>query len=407
MKGQRTGGLAVPLVLFIVCLTATADDFHFQAAGPVGLTYVGMYYGLMDPNGSSWYPATDILGGVSTTWLAVVDTGASACLLGATTRDQYDSPGIPLQPYPAVKFTDEGFGGTEDFSVTKPLRLMLAGQAAVDPNNTEDHSVFTAYGPVGASSPPSMTLAVSRRPTDPNTLDVDIIGMSILEGRVLRVDPQHLELLRWALLTAAGSLGDTPPPPGPKVLYVPVSMQDFFPTAQAVDVGKHAMLPMHLRNEASDPYATRTAFFDSGSPVNFVSESFAVAAGIDPNDPNDLTIPVQGIGPGVTYRPGYYVDALALELGNGRAGDNFVISNTAVFIIPDANMPGGLDAILGTGVFSHSSWLVETTVDDWYLDTRDPNSAYLVVALPEPATPAILALVSLAMFGRRRARCRT
>ena len=143
------------------------------------------------------------------------------------------------------------------------------------------------------------------------------------------------------------------------------------------------MLPIHVRHEAEDPYATLTALFDSGSPVHFVSSSFAVAAGIDPNGPYDMTITVQGIGPGQDVRPGFYVDALTLDLGGGRAGDQFVISNTAVFVIPDEAMPGDLDAILGNGAFSPSSELVDTTLSDWYVDTRDGENACIVLVGPE------------------------
>lgn len=376
---------AAAFALVLAPPPAGAADYHYQAAGPVSLGYVGMYYGLVDPNTDSWYSGTGWLGGVSTTWHAIVDTGASAAILGKTTQDAYDAPGIPLEPYPDVKFTDEGFGGFVDFAVTKPVRLMIAGQAAAE-GDTENHALYTAYGPIGGPMPPRITMAASLS-VGSLGIDFDIIGMSVMEGRVLHVDPQHLEFLRLVLITMAGSLEDTPPPPGPGVLYVPVSMQDFFAGPQPVDVGRHAMLPMHLRHEAGDPYATRNAFFDSGSPLNFVCESFAVAAGIDPNATPDMTKPITGIGGGSVDRPGFYVDALALDLGAGRDGDRFVVSNTAVFVIPDESMPGGLDAILGNSPFAPSEWFVDTTIEDWYVDTRDPNDSYLILVLPHTTTP--------------------
>ena len=372
---------ATALVVALPC--AGAADHHYQAAGPVSLGYVGMYYGLVDPNTGVWYSGEGWVGSVSTTWHAIVDTGSSACLLGKMTQDAYDAPGIPLEPYPDVKFTDEGFGGFVDFAVTKPVRLMIAGQTAAA-GDTENHALYTAYGPIGGPVPPRITMPAS---LDAGLLgiDFDIIGMSVMEGRVLHVDPQSRGTLRWLLTVMAGSLEDTPPPPGPGVLYGPVSMQGFFAGPQPVDVGRHAMLPIHLRHEASDPYATRTAFFDSGSPLNFVSESFAVAAGIDLDATPDMTKLIGGIGGGAVNRPGFYVDAMALGLGAGRDGDRFVIS--AVFVIPDASMPGGLDAILGNSPFAPSEFEVETTIDDWYVDTRDPNESYLILVLPHTTTP--------------------
>ena len=400
MKARaRAAVLALSGLVFLINTSAIAEDVHLQAAGPVGLGYVGMYYGLVNPADGSWYEAKvdDFMGGfdISTTWLAVVDTGASACILGKSTQDAYAAgTPIPLQPYPAVKFSDVGFGGTADFAVTQSVQVMLAGQKAAE-GDTENHALFSAHTP-------AITMAAARDFIGGGTMDFDIIGTSILQGQVLQVDPHHLEFLRWTLLTMAGSLGQPPPPAGGQVLYVPITMQGFFTEPQNADVGGHPMLPMKIRSTSSDAFAERSALFDTGSPVNFVSETFAAEAGIDTSAPADLTIPVIGVGGEPTTRDGWYVDALALELGAGREGDQLVIANTAVFIIPDANMPGGLDAILGNGILSPSSEFVDTTVAEWYVDMRDGGAAYLVVVIPEPTGIVLLIAAFPSLLRRRR-----
>ncbi len=116
----------------------------------------------------------------------------------------------------------------------------------------------------------------------------------------------------------------------------------------------------------------------------------------------DLTIPVLGVVGAPTTRDGWYVEALALELGAGRAGDDLVIGNTAVFVIPDADMPGGLHAILGNGILSPSYEFTDTTVAEWYVDMRDDNNAYLVVVVPEPASAVLLLSGGIMVMFRRR-----
>ncbi|NIA06360.1 MAG: PEP-CTERM sorting domain-containing protein [Actinobacteria bacterium] len=400
-------GICLCLALLLCNSSGFAADSYLESAGPVGLGYVGLYYGLVNPADDQWYVGEYVPDFPSTSWLAVADTGASACIMGVSTQTAYllGGGGIPLQSYPAVKFTDEGFGGFEDFAVTEPVRLMVAGQAAAS-GDTENHSYYSAYGPIGGGEPPSITMAASLRTLDFGEIDIDILGMSLMEGRVLHVDPQHLEWLRLTYITMAGSLEDTPPEPGdPNVLYVPLAMQDWFTDPQDVDVGAHPMLPISVRKEESDLFVTKTALFDSGSSVNFVNESFAVASGIDLNALEDFTINVAGIGEAEAIRPGYYVDALALELGAGREGDKLIIANTAVFVIPDDEMPGGLDAILGNCVFSPSSSpsIADTIVDDWYVDTRDSANSYLIIVVPEPTSVILLACAALALASRRRA----
>ena len=381
--GWRLLALAVLPICLLCYSTVFGADTYLESAGPIGLGYVGMYYGLVNPANGQWYEGEGLFGTPSTTWHAVVDTGASANIIGGSTQAAYDDPGIPLEQYPNVKFTDEGFGGFEDFAVTEPVRLMIAGQAEAN-DDPENHSLYTAYGPIDSGDPPSITMAASLGLLGEEAIDFDILGMSLMEGRVLHVDPQHLELLRLTLVTMAGALVESlPAPSDPNLLYVPLVMQDFFSEPQTVDVGGHPMLPISVRKDASDPFATRTALFDSGSPVNFVSASFAQDSGIDLSEPEDLTITVQGIGPGQDQRPGYYVDALALELGAGRQGDRLMIGNTAVFIIPDDKMPGDLEAILGNSVLSPSALLVDTIVDDWYVDF-DPLAPQLVLLLALP-----------------------
>lgn len=380
---RRLAAMALLAALLPAGAPARGEDSYLPAAGPVGLGYVGMYYGLTDLT-DTWYVGSDFFGFPSKTWMAVADTGASASILGTTTQAAYvawDGQGLPMQLYPDVKFTDVGFGGTVDFKVTDPVRLMIGDFKTVGvAPNPEDPSLYTAYGQVGGPQPPSIHLAGAIDPIGGGDIDIDIIGMSVMQGRVLHVDPHYLGFLRWMLITMAGSL-ERPPPPAshPRALFIPVTLEGFFTEPQPVEVGDHPMLPVHIRHGPGDSFAARTAIFDTGSPATFVSESFAIEAGIDINSPYDLTIQVSGIGSGQAERPGWFVDALKLDLGNGREGDQLIITDTAVFTIPDESMPGELEAILGNGMFSPSMWFVDTSVLEWYVDTRDPENSYIIV----------------------------
>ncbi len=379
---RLTSILAVVGVLGSLSAPAGAGDVDLEAAGPVGLSYVCLYYGLVDPADESWYTGE----GPSQTWMAIADTGASASILGVSTQGYYATAGdpIPMQPYPAVKFEDVGFGGTASFKVTQPVRMMIAPLNTPDPSNL---SAYTAYEPIAGPAAPPLTLGAALDPIGGALPDVDLIGQSILQGRLLHVDPHQFQFFQVGVGIAFATYGSltTPAPAAddPRAVYLPATMQEFFAEPQAVDVGAHPMLVMSIRHSAADPMATRTAIFDSGSPVNFVSESFAQAAGINLGSTPDLTIAVGGVGGSGGDRPGWHVDALALGLGRGREGDSVSISNTAVFTIPDADMPGGLEAVLGSGVFGASSELAETPLVEWYVDQRDDDDAAIILVFPE------------------------
>jgi len=372
---------------------APAADLHVDAAGPIGSAYVGLLYGLVDPADGSWYTATisdwfDTY--VSTSWGAAVDTGASACVMGKTTQELYAGSGDPIPVAPGVVWQDEGFGGTADFSVSEPVGMMIADFALMD-GDTEDHSRYAPYGPIG-SPEPTIRMALANQPLveDPYGIglgDFDIIGMSVLEGRLLHVDTRNVETVRYLFYATYGSLTHPDPPADdPRNIRLPVTMTPFFDTPQPVDVGNHPMLPVTVRRGQGQG-ASAMAFFDSGSPVNFVSESFAAEAGVDVNSAPELSVTVSGVGGGVITRYGWYVDSLALDMAAPR-NDQLVVSNTGVFVIPDEEMPGGLEFIMGNGVFGPAQYSQDPFENpndspflEWYLDTRDPDDPELILVL--------------------------
>ncbi|HET6430151.1 MAG TPA: hypothetical protein VFJ30_17175, partial [Phycisphaerae bacterium] len=136
--------MAACALLAIPAGAARAADVYVQASGPIGAAYVGILYGLTDPADGSWYSAT--IDGwpepiVSTSWTAIVDTGASACLIGTTTQGLYADEGNPIPVTPGVTWQDEGFGGTADFAVSEPVRMMIADFSLME-GDTEDHSQY-------------------------------------------------------------------------------------------------------------------------------------------------------------------------------------------------------------------------------------------------------------------------
>jgi len=201
--------------------------------------------------------------------------------------------------------------------------------------------------------------------------------MSVLEGRLLHVDTRNVETVRYLFYATYGSLTHPDPPADdPRNIRLPVTMTPFFDTPQPVDVGNHPMLPVTVRRGQGQG-ASAMAFFDSGSPVNFVSESFAAEAGVDVNSAPELSVTVSGVGGGVITRYGWYVDSLALDMAAPR-NDQLVVSNTGVFVIPDEEMPGGLEFIMGNGVFGPAQYSQDPFENpndspflEWYLDTRE------------------------------------
>ncbi|MHC4716652.1 MAG: hypothetical protein ACYS5V_06760, partial [Planctomycetota bacterium] len=63
-----------------------------------------------------------------------------------------------------------------------------------------------------------------------------------------------------------------------------------------------------------------------------------------------------------------------------------------VFVIPDEYMPGGLEAILGNGLFgpgmdsTGGMMIYDSPFPEWYVDTRDGDNARLIVMLDGLAT---------------------
>jgi hypothetical protein len=389
-------GLAFCMAALAACAPAGGEDLYLRSPGALGVAYVGLYYGLVDPGTGTWYAADSFADPTSTVRVAVADTGCSPSILGKFTQEACIAAGtgVPMQPYPDVEFLDEGLDGQVSLMVTDPLQLMIADfKAAEEAADPEDPGLYTAYGPAGPV-PPEIKMAAALEPIGGGVLgiDFDVIGMSAMQSQLLYVDPHYRRTFRFFFEAMAGSLErPAPPPDHPRALYLPITMHDFFNgQPQTADVGPNPVLPVHIRKAASDPFATRpmAAFDLAGS--NFISESFAVEAGVDLNSPPDLTILVSGIGPDQTERPGWYVDALALDLGGDREGDQLIITHTAVFVIPDAEMPAGLEAILGNVLFSpgitslSDDTTEETSLLEWYVDMRDPGNACIILVPAKP-----------------------
>src|SRR5689334_2201373 len=137
------------------------------------------------PDGPPLTAEDPVFGGTSFDVQAFLDTGTSGVLLSKETTD-----GLGIQPTyyngQPVSYYDVGIGGAQQFGVSENLYTNIA---PFSPNvDGTDETTFTQKaGPVSAELNP---VPVS----DPELEDpVDIVGMPVMQGKVMVMDPKPVD----------------------------------------------------------------------------------------------------------------------------------------------------------------------------------------------------------------------
>jgi hypothetical protein len=307
--------------------------------------------------------ASNGLGGTSFDVQAFLDTGTSGMLLSQETAQGL---GINSSTFggQTVTYSDVGVGGTEDFDVSEPIYTALAPfipTADVDNINTYNSVYNQKYGPV--------RVQISRTPADPLVGPLDILGMPLLNGKVMVMDPKPVENLDnihtfvynpGAPYNASARETD----PGIPIVnrHVKLSYSNFSRFAQVTPAGAGGP------NLASNPFigpdptralqsnpppdntppvslaegthtATGSFLFDTGAAASFMSRAVANNLGVhykpgtynsqDPNVnpdlvdangkdlPNQFIIPLGGVG-GTLNVAGFFVDSMTLPTVEGQ-----------------------------------------------------------------------------------------
>ncbi len=117
----------------------------------------------------------------------LLDTGASGVIISDSYRQAL---GIPFQQFPdpngptRVLFEDVGVGGSDEFNVSRQIRVELANNhEAADPDDPD------SYGhPQGP-----LRLQMAQFTTNPFLADLNIFGMPAMDNKVVVMDPTTVD----------------------------------------------------------------------------------------------------------------------------------------------------------------------------------------------------------------------
>jgi hypothetical protein len=303
--------------------------------------------------------ASDGFGGFSFDVQAFLDTGTSGLLLSQETAQGL---GIASSTFggQTVTYADVGVAGAELFDVSTPVYAALAPfipTADVDNINTYQTVYNQTYGPVRTE--------INRTPADDLIGPLDILGMPVLNGKVMVMNPRPVENLEnmytWVYNPGtafnAGAVNTNPGIPTVN-RHVKLSYGNFTRFTQVTPTG--ATGPNLGANPFIGPDPTRALqtnpppdntpsvqlvqgthsstgsfLFDTGAGASFISQAEAAnlhvhyKAGtynsanpilVDDNGvaiPNQFQIPLGGIG-GELNAAGFFVDSLTLPTVEGQ-----------------------------------------------------------------------------------------
>jgi hypothetical protein len=141
-------------------------------------------------------------------------------------------------------------------------------------------------------------------------------------------------------------------------LWLAHNNSQLFITVGIIDAATVSIAPGTLLGAAIQPPRTFVALVDTGAQKTMISANVVNALGLPPQG----QIPVQGVGPNITYHNGYLFHvAFTLPLQVVAPGQMQV----AVFIHPsviygaELSVPGGFDVLLGMDILSSGSLKIE------------------------------------------------
>jgi hypothetical protein len=404
------------LFIFATGSSQAAQQYEImgQQAMTVGLP--GGLAGLLKPNGSTYTADPYGFGITSFSLLAVLDTGASGCVLSATDAGP-DGLNIPILSNET--YVDVGIGGNETFNISQLTPLILApiGLMAsfdpfgTDPDPSENRSNYTTYGSYNFQIRQSDPLYAGIYP-----LNMNLVGTPVLNQYVMHVTPNSsgytsmiptVDYLVTDLLPAVPS--DLP---SSGVFRVGLSYENFVKDPTSVSTSTNPIIH-NIKLTLGQKDITSNWLFDTGGSVTMIGRDMAVNLGIDLSSDPVTTTNVIGVGNVERTLFGYKVDSLAVPLANG---DELVYKNIVVFVPEDGALPADLTGIFGMNLLNQSFptaddiySLTDSPFSDWYVDPFN-NQLVLVLAVPEPTIFVMLftagTLILLWRVQRRRSGCR-
>ena len=289
---------------------------------------------------------------------AFLDTGASGIMLSKVTADALGVKRETVKtagkdtPEP-VEFIDVGVGGDEHFTVSEPLHLFLAHwDRSGEPDDADGYRVRS--GPVRVHIPKASGLM------DMMTGGLDVVGMPVMKGRVVVIDPKPVDtfadVMRTSVYDAAEArkLPKGPngiPPTDRHVRLTYVSFADFTRTEPPQGPGP-TLAPnpfigpgpqvgeRPVKSEVKAPpvvagYKGKTQagswLLDTGAAASILSEKQAAQLGVTyvadtkgtakPKlagvpEKDQFTLPIGGVG-GSTTVAGFYLDTLTIPTAEG------------------------------------------------------------------------------------------
>jgi|GEM_PF-5638058 len=283
-------------------------------------------------------------GGRSTSFMAFLDTGASAVVFSKDTAERFN-----LQQEQGAVYHEFGLHGESPMMVSKPYGLSIAGASGTVADGTSAPSIdrFMAAGR-------AVRFQVNPAETDPMVAmmfgAVDVVGMPAINKFIVEIDPEPL--VRTAKLTsqlgnldtsnldqllkAASNAGTGPAitlhsprkkMPVPDVI-IPLKATDFSRHTNAADKGANPSLAKNpvvenVRLTHQGKSTTGDFLLDTGSPVSMISTHLATQIGLldangNPNQAAAYQIPLSGIGGGKTMVDGYKINELRVNAMQGK-----------------------------------------------------------------------------------------
>lgn len=393
----------------------------------------GTFAVLADSAGNNYLgtaTVTDLLGQTQTltgyAYAAVLDTGASGCMLSKYEADARAASGFSLT---GETYGDVGIGGTETFNVSSLTGLKL--KAITGTSDTSEISVSTSYSPFGSykfqvrQADPSLTIDLLGI-DDP--VYVNIVGTPVINQHVMHVKPNataysgHMDLYGFSpteyvqtelLNSAPTSINASPGQlvlvtTGGQAIHVALNYEEFASGAPVTTSGNPMIAGVTVVKNGTSHDAGEW-LLDSGASITMVSTALAQQIGIKltgtDRDTPIASTEIMGVGGSAETVYGYKVDKLVVPTQEG----SLTFSDITVFVLgDDLDLPVGLPGIFGMNLlnksFSSASAdglsgaitydnLTASAFSDWYVV---PGSA-----VPEPGVWILASIGTICVWGWR------
>lgn len=282
------------------------------------------------------------------THYAFLDTGASGILMSRETAEQ-----LGFRVEPQARFSDVGVGGIEEFGVSEPLFLGVAGYGIENPQD------LRYYRSVGRGR-----FQLKRSKVSLLSGSLDVIGMPAMMGRIVILDTGATNQLGYfaARILPAESSGIPP-----THLGIKLRLQQF---NNLRDPRHTPPLPILAPNPVIDKVLLQhrgkvslaTWLLDTGGTISLISTQQAQRLGLmdtngEPRVKPAFSLPVGGVGQ-MTMIPGFQIDRLIVPTVTGR---KIVYVNARIgvhditYTDPETQQPRTLDGVFGSNFLCASA----------------------------------------------------